>query len=177
MSRRGHSHSVLFVHNRYLERGGEDSVFEAESALLEARGHRVERLVFDNGELPSKPGVLDKLRMAAETVWSVPAQRRLRRSIESFRPDVVHFHNTLPQVSPAAYRTAHQAGAAVVQTLHNFRLVCPSGLLYRDGRPCESCVGGLPLAAVTHACYRGSRQQTAAVAAMLVTASRPRHLA
>jgi glycosyltransferase involved in cell wall biosynthesis len=160
--------SVLYVHNRYQERGGEDSVFEAESALFEARGHRVARLEFDNSDLPESPGAATKLRLAAEAIWSRKARKRLQAVIDDFQPDVVHFHNTLPQVSPAAYRIARSGGAAVLQTLHNFRLVCPSGLMYRDGMPCESCVGeAVAYSGVLHGCYRGSRSQTATVAAML----------
>ena len=160
--------SILFVHNKYQERGGEDSVFEVESALMESRGHRVGRLVFDNSEIPANPSPLHKLKLASEAVWSRAAQKRLQQAIDEFRPDVVHFHNTLPQVSPAAYRVAKRNGAAVVQTLHNFRLICPSGLMYRDGKPCETCVGQkVPLSSIVHACYRGSRAQSATVAAML----------
>lgn len=160
--------AVLVVHNRYQERGGEDSVFESESALLEAHGHRVGRLVFDNRDLPAQPSAVASLSLGLQTVWSRPGRRRLRQAIESFRPDVVHFHNTLPQVSPAAYAVCKAAGAAVVQTLHNYRLVCANGLLFRDGHPCEDCVGRpLALPALSHACYRGSRPQTAGVAAML----------
>lgn len=156
--------SVLFVHNRYRERGGEDSVFEAESALLETRGHRVERLLFDNRDLASGAS----LRIALETIWSGPARESLTALAEQFQPDVVHFHNTLPKVSPAAYGVAKQAGAAVVQTLHNFRMGCPSGLMYRQGSPCEDCLGqAVPWPGVLHGCYRGSRAQTGVVATML----------
>ncbi len=160
--------SVLLVHNRYVERGGEEAVFEAESALLEAHGHRVERIVFDNQDLPAKPSAKEKLRLAVGTVWSNSARRRLRDAVAAFKPDIVHFHNTLPRVSPAAYEVAKQGGARVVQTLHNFRLVCPSGLMYRDGRPCDDCLGKtLSLPAIHHGCYRDSRSQSAAVATML----------
>jgi glycosyltransferase involved in cell wall biosynthesis len=55
----------------------------------------------------------------------------------------------------------------VVQTVPNFRLVCPAATLFRDGQICENCVGHAPLAGILHACYHGSRVQTAAVAAML----------
>jgi glycosyltransferase involved in cell wall biosynthesis len=159
--------SVLVVHNRYRERGGEDSVFEAESALLESHGHRVERLLFDNAGLPEQPSLPQALGLALGTVWSRTGRSRLRDAVARFRPDVVHFHNTLPQVSPAAYAVCHEAGAAVVQTLHNYRLVCPSGLLYRDDHACEDCVGRrMAMPAITHACYRGSRAQSATVAAM-----------
>jgi glycosyltransferase involved in cell wall biosynthesis len=158
--------SVLVVHNSYRERGGEDSVFEAESALLESMGHRVERLLFDNADLPEHPKPIETVGLAVGTVWSRRGRARVRDAIERFRPDIVHFHNTLPQVSPAAYSVCHEYGAAVVQTLHNYRLVCPAGLLFRDGRPCEDCVGhSLALSGIAHACYRGSRGQTAAVAA------------
>jgi glycosyltransferase involved in cell wall biosynthesis len=45
-----------------------------------------------------------------------------------------------------------------VQTLHNYRLFCPNGLFFRDGRPCEDCLHKrVPWPAVLHACYRGSR--------------------
>ncbi|HLF70736.1 MAG TPA: glycosyltransferase [Dehalococcoidia bacterium] len=160
--------SVLFVHNRYQERGGEDAVFEAEASLMEANGHRVGRLVFDNRDLPEAPSMVDALRLGVETVWSRPARRRLKQALAEFAPEVVHFHNTFPQVSPAAYSVCHDAGAAVVQTLHNYRLVCANGLLYRDGAPCEECAGRrVALPALRHACYRGSRAQTGAVVSML----------
>ncbi len=159
--------SVLFVHNRYQVRGGEDAVFEAESELLEQRGHRVEHLVFDNHDLPAERSLLADARLAVETVWSRRAQKRLRLAIDGFQPDVVHFHNTLPLVSPAAYSVAKAAGAAVVQSLHNFRMVCPNGLLYRDGQACEACIdSSIGWRGVLHGCYRGSRQQTATVVAM-----------
>lgn len=161
--------AVLVVHNRYQERGGEDAVFEAEMALLEAHGHAVRRLVFDNRDLPVQPSPRQSLAIAFDTVWSRRARARIRDAIAAFHPQVVHFHNTFPLVSPAVYPVCREAGAAVVQTLHNYRLICPGALLYRDGHPCEDCVGrALPLAGLGHACYRGSRVQTGVVAAMLV---------
>lgn len=159
--------AVLFVHNRYQTRGGEDSVFDTESALFESRGHRVARFEMNNADLPASPSATEKVMLAAKTIWSRDAQKRLQEVIADFQPDVIHFHNTLPQISPAALRTAHESGAAVLQTLHNFRLVCPSGLMYRDGKPCESCLHQpVPVSSVIHACYRGSRAQSATVAAM-----------
>ena len=83
------------------------------------------------------------------------------------RPDIVHFHNTLPLVSPAAMRMAHDLGAAVVLSLHNYRLLCPAGTFLRDGHVCEDCLAHSLVRSVVHACYRGSRAQTLTVAAML----------
>lgn len=160
--------SVLIVHNRYRLAGGEDEVVEAETALLRERGHRVEQVIVDNRNLADPAGPADLLRLARDTVWSRSAATRVADATEVFGADIVHIHNFLPQLSPAIHGAARTAGSAVVQTLHNYRLICPAATLLRDGRPCQDC-RGLPVAlpAVVHACYRGSRAQTTAVAAML----------
>jgi glycosyltransferase involved in cell wall biosynthesis len=80
----------------------------------------------------------------------------------------MHVHNFFPLLSPSIYSAARTARVAVVQTLHNFRLVCPNALLFRDGHVCEDCLGrAIPLPGIVHACYRGSRVGTAPVAVML----------
>jgi glycosyltransferase involved in cell wall biosynthesis len=156
--------TVLVVHNRYLERGGEDAAYEAEARLLEARGHRVVRYEVWNRDVAER----SRIGLAADTVWSRGAQRALRAVVRRERPAIAHFHNTLPLISPAAYWTAQEEGVAVVQTLHNFRLGCPSGLLLRNGAPCEACVGkAVAWPAVAHGCYRNERPASAVVATML----------
>ena len=156
------------VHNRYRHRGGEDVVFDAEAELLEERGHRVRRHTVDNAELPASPTPSQQIRLAANTLWSRESARALRRSIHDFRPDLVHIHNTFPQLSPSLYEACADEGVPVFQTLHNYRFVCPAATLFRDGRPCEDCVGrALPWPGVIHACYQGSRLRSAVVAGML----------
>lgn len=155
---------VVVAHNHYQQPGGEDQVFAAEAALLEARGHDVTRYAVHNRAVEG----MGRLALARATVWNGAQYRQLRALFRRLRPDVVHVHNTLPLLSPAVYDAAKAEGAAVVQTLHNYRLVCPSALLLRDGVPCELCVGKpVPWPGVVHACYRGSRAATAAVAASL----------
>ncbi|MDX1419350.1 MAG: glycosyltransferase family 4 protein [Rubricoccaceae bacterium] len=156
---------ILLVHNHYQQPGGEDQVFQAEGALLERHGHAVVRYVLHNDEVAA----LGPATLAARTLWSRPAYRRVAQLVRDHRIDLVHVHNTLPLGSPAVYWAARRAGAAVVQTLHNFRLVCPGALLLRDGRVCTDCVGRLPYRAVGRACYRGSRAASAGVAGMLAT--------
>jgi glycosyltransferase involved in cell wall biosynthesis len=106
------------------------------------------------------------VRIAAETVWSVTSARALGRWLEAFRPSVAHFHNTFPLISPSGYYVCRRLGIPVVQTLHNYRIICPSGTLFRSGEPCERCVGRVPIASVRYGCYRSSRLATAPVAAM-----------
>ncbi len=154
---------VLVVHARYRRRGGEDAVFEDEVALLRESGQQVEVFERHNDELEGR----GPLRLVRDTVWAPGPARELARTIAAFRPDIVHAHNTFPALSPALAWAAAGAGVPWVQTLHNFRLVCPQGMLQRDGAACMDCVGRLPLPALRHACYRESRAATGAVVAML----------
>lgn len=162
--------SVLVVHERYRQAGGEDAVVEAECRLLTERGYRVERLTIDNERIDERAGKRAQLRLAAGTVWSFAAANVVRRLIARTRPDIMHVHNFLPLLSPSILAAAHEAGVGVVQTLHNYRLVCPVATLFRDGRPCEDCVGrSVAWPAVLHACYRSSKLASGVVATMLAT--------
>lgn len=155
---------VLLVHNHYQQPGGEDQVFAAEGHLLEAQGHRVLRYTSHNDQLvkTSLPA------MARDTVWNGSVYRQLRDLIRRERPQVAHFHNTFPIISPAAYYAARAEGVPIVQTLHNYRLLCPNALFFREGRVCEDCMGkAVPWPGVVHGCYQGSRIKSGAVAAML----------
>ena len=156
--------SIVVVHNRYRDPGGEDAVFEQESALLEAHGHRVERIEATYDQAVG----LSRGRLATSVFWNRAAGRRVAEAVARTGATIAHFHNTVPLISPAAYYAARSAGAAVVQTLHNYRLVCPGGLLLREGAPCEVCVGS-PLAwrGVVHGCYRDSRVESAGMATMV----------
>jgi glycosyltransferase involved in cell wall biosynthesis len=113
---------------------------------------------------------MNPVALAGSTVWNRSSYRELRSLIRRERPQVAHFHNTLPLISPAGYYAAKAEGVPVVQTLHNYRLLCPNALFFRDGRVCEDCQGkSVPWPGVLHACYRGSRPASATVAAMLTT--------
>lgn len=159
---------VLIVHNRYQQPGGEDAVVAAEAALLAERGHAVEQLIFDNDEIAARRAPLDSVALAGATVWSRQGHAAVRDAIRRFGADVVHFHNTFPLISPAGYYAARAAGVPVVQTLHNYRLLCPASTFYRGGHICEDCLGkAVPLPGLVHACYRGSRTATGATVAML----------
>jgi glycosyltransferase involved in cell wall biosynthesis len=154
---------VLMVHGRYLIRGGEDEVFEAEQRLLRAAGVEVATHEEDNRLVESQ----GRLRTALDTVWSRRVYRAIRARLKAEPADLVHVHNFFPLISPAVYHAARAEGAAVVQTLHNYRLLCPAGIFQRDGRICEDCLGRrVAWPAVAHGCYRGSRAGSAAVAAM-----------
>ena len=159
--------TILVVHNRYRFRGGEDSVYESECAMLENAGHRVVRYEKSNADIRER-GLLRKIGLAARTVWNPSTVRDIKALIRAEKPDVVHCHNTFPVISPSVYWAAAAEGVPIVQTLHNYRLACLNGYLFRDGAVCEDCLGRAPWRGVCRACYRGSRLQSAAVAAMLL---------
>lgn len=155
---------VLVVHNSYQIRGGEDAAVERETAALARAGIAVEALIVSNDDIRSP---LDRLRTAIEAAEAPRGIARVLAAMAAFRPDVVHVHNSFPLISPAVHGAARRAGAATVQTLHNYRLTCANGMLTRAGSPCEDCVTGSPYQAVRHACYRGSRTGSLAVAHMI----------
>jgi glycosyltransferase involved in cell wall biosynthesis len=155
---------VLVVHNAYQQAGGEDAVFRNEAQLLRQHGHEVFEYLDDNQRIPA----LGKLQLGIETMWSRYSYKTLSGVLADCRPDVAHFHNTFPLISPSVYYAAKKHGAAVVQTLHNFRLLCPNAIFLRNGRVCEDCLGKtVALPGVIHGCYRGSRIASATVAAMV----------
>ncbi len=153
---------IAILHTLYRERGGEDAVVEAEVGLLRRRGHAVEAVVFRNHELEALPAWEQVVR----ALWNRQAVQRVHEMVRRERPAVVHVHNTFPAASPAVIRAASREGAAVVATLHNYRLACVNALLFREGRVCEDCIGRLPWRGVLYGCWRG-RPESAVVAAML----------
>lgn len=151
--------TVLQVHNLYQIPGGEDTVADCERNLLEAHGHRVVRYFRDNKEL-KRLSAFEKLLLPVTAVFSFRTYREVRRLIRAEQIDLVHVHNTLSLISPSVYYAALAEGVPVVQTVHNFRLLCPGATFYRDGHICEDCLSGGLGCAVKHRCYRGSRLQT-----------------
>lgn len=155
--------NVLVVHNYYRQAGGEDGVFAAEVQALTRQGVNVSTYTVHNDDVPDGNPVVAGLR----TVWNPASARTLGRLVQEGGIDVVHFHNTFPLISPATYWAVRAQGAAVVQTLHNYRLLCANSSLYRDGHFCTDCLGKTPpWPGVRHACYRESRAATGAVVAM-----------
>lgn len=155
---------VLFIHNRYSIKGGEEESFEAEIRLLQDMGHEVG--VYE--ETNERVRELRRSQVALRAIWSREVYRELRSRLSRSRYDIVHVQNFFPLISPAAHHAARAEGVRVVQSVRNYRLLCPAATLFRQGRVCEDCLGkAVPWPGVLHGCYRESRAGTASVGAMI----------
>jgi glycosyltransferase involved in cell wall biosynthesis len=157
---------ILAVHNSYQQPGGEDAVFAGETQLLEDHGHTVVAYRRSNHELETM-SAMQRLVMPKQMIHSDRSKREIQKLLRDERPDIVHVHNTFMMISPSVYETCQEMGVPVVQTLHNFRLLCPAWTLCREGHVCEECVEHGLWRSVWHGCYRNSRFMTAGVALML----------
>ncbi|MCB0879437.1 MAG: glycosyltransferase, partial [Thermoleophilia bacterium] len=147
-------------------RGGEDTVVDAEVAALRERGHDVELHEAHNVDPGERAGG-SRLTVARRAVWSRDAAEAVARHAREFRPDVAHVHNHAYELSASIFPALAASGAAVVQTLHNYRMTCSNAYLLRDDRPCEDCVGSRAAwHGIQHRCFRGSLSGSTMLAAM-----------
>ena len=157
---------ILQVHNFYQIPGGEDVVVRNEKRLLEEHGHKVYTYYRSNAEL-KEGGRLGKLCVPFTAIYSFKTVREVKKLIKEYQIDIVHVHNTLTMVSPSVFYAAFSCHVPIVQTLHNFRMLCPAGSFFRDNVICEECVQGGLKCAVKHKCYRNSKLQSFVSAAVL----------
>ena len=156
---------ILILHNRYRPTApsGENVVVDQESAALAERGHEVVLEQRHSEEVASWSAVR-RATLPLRVLWSETSRRDLAQSLAQHRPDVVHVHNLFPLLTPSVLRACRDAGVPVVASIHNYKLGCANGELFRDGRVCHDCLDRTPLPAVQHGCYRGSAAATAPVA-------------
>jgi glycosyltransferase involved in cell wall biosynthesis len=152
---------ILFVHNTYQYRGGEDTTLDMESALLKAKGHTVDILSFNNNEIN---GLLAKVGTGIRSFYNLHSARQLKEKINTFKPDVIHIHNLFFTASPSILYAARQMNIPVVMTVQNYRLICANALLLREQQVCELCIQKtFPLDGIRYQCYRSSYVESALV--------------
>lgn len=156
---------ILIGHNYYLQRGGEDAVFESESALLQESSNDVLLYERSNEEIGASLG--SKFKGFRRLKWSQQSYQEIKDLIRKFQPEIAHFHNIFYTITPSVYYACREEGIPVVQTQHNFRLLCSNGLYYRNHQPCEECSQKTLMHGVRHKCFQNSYLQTAALANML----------
>lgn len=155
---------ILLVHNYYQQRGGEDVVVEQELDLLRQNGHDVALFAVNNDSIQ---GWREKAVTAALVVYNPWAKAALAQKLREFRPDVVHVHNFFPRLSPSVFDACRAAGVPCVMTLHNFRILCPTSLLFHDGQIRERSLTHSSVWALRHRVYKSSWLATLPLVAMV----------
>lgn len=157
---------ILVVHNDYQQAGGERVAVRAQIDLLRAFGHEP-LLYWRDSAAINDFSALQKAAFFPRTIYDPSVYREVTDLVRRERVSVAHVHNVFPLISPAVYRALHDEGVPIVQTLHNFRFLCPNGLFYTRGQVCERCKGGNTLHAVRLRCFRDSYALSALYAAAI----------
>ena len=153
---------ILQIHNVYREVGGEDAVVRSDREILCAAGHDVRLLTSENPE-----GRLRTATALGLSSWNPLAYAHVSRVAADYHPDIVHVHNLWFELSGAALHGARRGSAPIVMTLHNYRMMCANGMLFRAGQACTDCVGTTALRGLQHRCYRQSFLASAASVASI----------
>lgn len=154
---------ILLVHNFYQQSGGEDTVLESELQILSKRNES-DLLTISNNEIKT---FFLHLKVATNSHYSSISRKNISLKLSQRNYDVVHVHNFFPILTPSIYDACIEASVPVVQTLHNFRTICPGALLLRNGKVCEKCITGNPYQAMFYRCYRNSILGSLSVARMV----------
>jgi len=159
---------VLVIHNSHRSgsSSGDDNVFKREKALLARYGHKVITFNPSNDEF-DRGNIIKKATIAIQIPWSVSSYRKIKKIVSKENPDIVHVHTFFPLLSPSIYYAIQSSGVPLIQTLHDFRLLCPMAFFMRDGKICEVCRDGSFFRAVKYGCFKNSRLQSIPVALML----------
>lgn len=146
---------ILLIHNFYQYWGGEDTYVTSLKKLLEENGHEVYLYSKDSKNIKR---VLDKMKIAIGLFYNPWVKKELTKIIKEFKPDIAHFHNVYPLIGATAYRICKQNNIRIIQHIHNYRFMCPKGILFRKGKICELCLHKkFPYYLVLFGCYHQSR--------------------
>ncbi|HEX4373432.1 MAG TPA: glycosyltransferase family 4 protein, partial [Puia sp.] len=140
---------VLYIHTYYRQRGGEDIVFENERSLMEASGCAVDSVTFNNKKFAVFKFIL--------LLFNPFAFFKVCKAIDRFKPDVVHIHNWFFGASPSIFLAVRLKKIPLVHTIHNFRIICPSAVLFNEQKIyTDSITKFFPLRAIKKKVYRDS---------------------
>lgn len=157
---------ILMVHNAYQQPGGEDVAFEQECRALLSHRHKVITYCRSNAEI-AEINLLKRVATLGNVISSAQAKEDIRKLLSKEKPEIVHVHNTFAMITPSVYEACNEKGIPVIQSIHNYRLLCPAATLFRAGRICTECEEVSLWRSIQHGCYRHSRSTTAMVALML----------
>jgi glycosyltransferase involved in cell wall biosynthesis len=131
---------IAMIHNEYAAFSGEEAMFYRIAELLQSRGHEVVQFVRSSQDIGHS--LVNKASAFFSGIYSADSRRQIRIFLKQHRPDIVHIQNLYPLISPSILPVITKMGIPLVMRCANYRLVCPNGLLLRNGRVCHRCLGG-----------------------------------
>ena len=166
---------ILMVNKFLYPRGGCETYMLNLAEELKAKGHEVEyfgmydekntvgnsqNLYTTNMDFHSKG--LARFLYPFKIIYSFEAAKKLGKVLDSFKPDIVHMNNINFQLTPSVIYAVKKRNIPLVQTVHDYQMICPNHLLYSFGetKPCERCVNGSKFNCFKHNCIHGSRAKS-----------------
>ncbi len=154
---------IVYCHNYYRNRGGEDVSFESDLELLRNEGHEVIPFTRHNDDIDDA----SKWKMTLQSFWNRETYRDMLKVLKREKPDVLHCNNIFPQISISVYHAARKCHVPVVQALRNYRSFCANSFFFRDGEVCTKCHSSLASwNAIRYRCYRDNTAASAVVVGM-----------
>lgn len=129
---------ILIVHNNYGKYSGEEAVVDKMAEMFRNHGHDV--FSYRKTTEGVRESLSGKIKGFLSGIYSPSGVRGMRETLNKYKPDIVNVHNLFPFISPAALFECKKARVPVIMTVHNFRLICPTGLFMHNGLPCETCL-------------------------------------
>lgn len=162
---------ILLINKYYYVKGGADRHVLLLQELLERNGHEV--IIFSMADPRNEPsrytqyfvsnvdfehvrGDKEGLRAAGRMLYSWEARKNLARLIADTKPDIAHIHNMYHQISPSILPLLRKYGIPIVQTLHDYKLICPNYSLFTEGDVCDRCKTHKYYNAIRHRCVKDS---------------------
>lgn len=147
--------TVLIIHNYYIHRGGEDAVFEQEYENLKKSGFSVYKYSVSNNETKTG-GLFSKLSIFFKILNNTKIFNEIKKIIIEKNVTTVHIHNVFPLISPSIYKKIKKLNVKIVQTIHNYRFVCPNGQMFRNNKICYDCKNNHFFSCVRNKCFKNS---------------------
>lgn len=129
---------ILLIHNNYGIYTGEEAVVDKQIALFHELGHTVS--LFHKTTEGFRGTLIGDIKGFMQGFYSPSSVKEIKKAMKVNKPDVVVIHNLYPYISPAVLKPIKEAGVPIIMTVHNYRLICPTGLFMRDCKPCETCL-------------------------------------
>ncbi len=161
---------ILAVNKYFWPKGGSESVFFNEMAMLESAGHlvipfsmrsasNIETIYskyFVSEVNYSNSGLVNRLSSAAKIIFSFESRNKMKDLLAENSVDIAHFHIFQHQISPSVFGPIKSRNIPIILTLHDLKPICPNYKMYVNGRVCEDCKGAKFYKCFINRCTKGS---------------------